>query len=245
MRFERVGQLWFPVPWVAPRTIPAAASAEPRRRIHLPPARTIQRPTQVLMEVIELWDRQVAATPGTARKCSPFARAKTLNLRKQSRRRQQEARTDDMFHVALDALRPRHREDCLTGDNAARPCPWVGCRHHMALSVDEESGNIKETFPHLEILSNPEGAGLRVLEGLVGTCVLDICDKVDGGIGGIGGLLAMNVTSRSGKPIGQSYGLTIQETGEKLNLSVERARQIAARALQEVRVKVRRMLALK
>jgi hypothetical protein len=193
------------------------------------------------MEVIEMWDRQMASVPGSARKCSPFARARTLNLRKLGRRRQQEARTEDLFDVPLAALRPRTREDCLTGTNAERPCPWVGCRYHLALSVDEETGNIKETFPHLEILSNPEGAGLRVLEGLIGTCTLDICDRLDGGLGGIGGLLALNMTARSGKPIGQSYGLTIEETGQKLNLSVERARQLASLALQEMRVKLRRV----
>lgn len=33
--------------------------------------------------------------------------------------------------------RPRTRGDCL---EEARPCPWVGCRHHLLLEAPEHAG---------------------------------------------------------------------------------------------------------
>lgn len=40
--------------------------------------------------------------------------------------------------------RPSTRLDCLPGGpNEARPCPWVSCRHHLALDVSQETGAIK------------------------------------------------------------------------------------------------------
>lgn len=41
------------------------------------------------------------------------------------------------------AERPKLREDCVDGP---RPCPWVGCRHHLFLDV-RETGSIKFNFP--------------------------------------------------------------------------------------------------
>jgi hypothetical protein len=57
--------------------------------------------------------------------------------------------------------RPRTRGDCI---GAERPCPWVGCRYHLAIEVNPESGSIKIVFPTLE------------LEQLGATCALDVAD---------------------------------------------------------------------
>lgn len=48
--------------------------------------------------------------------------------------------------TALDQ-RPRARADCVDGP---RPCPWVGCKHHLYLDVSAETGSIKLNFPDLE-----------------------------------------------------------------------------------------------
>lgn len=61
--------------------------------------------------------------------------------------------------------RPLVRGDCLAGgSNEARPCPWVSCAYHLAIDVSEDSGNIKLTFPGVEV------ADMRH------TCALDLAD---------------------------------------------------------------------
>ena len=49
---------------------------------------------------------------------------------------------------AIQAERPRTRADCINGP---RPCPWVGCRHHLYLTVDERDGAMTLNFPGVEV----------------------------------------------------------------------------------------------
>lgn len=46
----------------------------------------------------------------------------------------------------LEVERPRTRADCIDGP---RPCPWVGCRHHLYLEV-KPNGSIVLNQPDLE-----------------------------------------------------------------------------------------------
>lgn len=57
--------------------------------------------------------------------------------------------------------RPRKREQCVEG---LRPCPFVACRHHLALDVTSVGG-IR--------VNAPDGK----LEGMVETCALDVADR--------------------------------------------------------------------
>ena len=57
--------------------------------------------------------------------------------------------------------RPRTRGEC---SNGPRPCPWVGCSHHLYLDVNPETGAIKLNFAHLEP------------HELVVSCALDVAD---------------------------------------------------------------------
>lgn len=230
-------QLFFP--WAAEFATAAPAAPEsraPARRSRalrvLRPLR--EEPLQAVIPMVRMWD------PGGAsgRKCSPFARARTVNIQKLSKGLRQGAHTRSFWDEDVESLRPKTRADCVNGP---RPCPWIGCRYHMAITVDVERGSIKETFPQLEIVSRPEGDGLVVLEQVVGTCALDVVAKHDDGTGGIGGLVALYQAAISGKPLGQTPGATIEEVGRSLNLSVERIRQLASGAMQEVRVKLRRL----
>lgn len=59
------------------------------------------------------------------------------------------------------ASRPRTRGDCADGP---RPCPWVGCRHHLAIEVGA-GGSLKLNFPDLEVHEMGE------------TCSLDVADR--------------------------------------------------------------------
>lgn len=66
--------------------------------------------------------------------------------------------------------RPRVRADCQGG---MRPCPWVGCRHHLYLSIGEtnragDAAGIVLAFPEKEPWELAE------------TCALDVAER--GGI---------------------------------------------------------------
>lgn len=69
-----------------------------------------------------------------------------------------EQRLDD---DGIDRTRPKTRGDCV---DAPRPCPWVGCRHHLYLEVSK-AGSIKLNFGRLE------------LEDFKETCSLDVADR--------------------------------------------------------------------
>jgi hypothetical protein len=111
---------------------------------------------------------------------------------------------------------PMRRADCV---DEARPCPYVSCRHHLALIV--ENGNISETFPGTmedlplagPLLPNgnyfgdsdaPPIAEGPHLDMLPATCVLDLVDE---------------------------HGdLTFLSVAYLLNISRERVRQIETKA---------------
>ena len=62
--------------------------------------------------------------------------------------------------------RPRTRGDCLPGGcNGERPCPWVSCKAHLAIDVDERTGSLKLNFPDVDVWEMPH------------TCALDIADE--------------------------------------------------------------------
>ncbi len=90
---------------------------------------------------------------------------------------------------AYRAPRPRTRAECIDGP---RPCPWVSCRHHLALDVHEVEGT-RDRPPTLR-LNGRSVAGLRqgasaavvamfveaTLERLASmraSCALDVADQ--------------------------------------------------------------------
>ncbi len=89
-------------------------------------------------------------------------RAKTIAGR--LRREERLAGLD--LQAPKDVLRPLTRGDC--DEDPGRPCPWVGCSHHLYLDVNPETGAITFNFPHLEVWEMAE------------TCSLDVADR--GGI---------------------------------------------------------------
>jgi len=98
----------------------------------------------------------------------------------------------------LDDERPQTRSDCIDGrsPNGERPCPWVGCKHHLYLDINPDTGSIKINFPDLEPWE------------LTHTCALDVAE------------------------IG---GLTLDRTGDILNLTRERIRQLEVRGLLKLK----------
>jgi hypothetical protein len=57
--------------------------------------------------------------------------------------------------------RPTTRGDCVDGP---RPCPYVGCKHHLYLDV-LKSGNLSYNFPDKEPHELEHSCALDVAEG--------------------------------------------------------------------------------
>lgn len=56
--------------------------------------------------------------------------------------------------------RPQTRADCIDGP---RPCPWVGCRYHLALEVTF-AGSIKWNFPDVDVSEMKHSCALDMAE---------------------------------------------------------------------------------
>lgn len=70
-------------------------------------------------------------------------RPRVMQLRRTTRA---EIELGARLYPPVDVQRPRVRGDCV-GDH--RPCPFVGCRHHLYLDVTR-TGGIRFNFPDLE-----------------------------------------------------------------------------------------------
>jgi hypothetical protein len=115
--------------------------------------------------------------------------------------------------------RPRTRADCIDGP---RPCPFVGCRYHLAIDVHPSRGSIKTNFPRDSAEGLRERAAardvplddivvdmlLRSLEEMPETCCLDVADR---------------------------GAHTLEEVGAMMNLTRERVRQIEEIAMRAAR----------
>lgn len=96
-------------------------------------------------------------------------RASTISIKRLSKRELERGRMEYPESETTALIeRPKTRGDCLHGAHAQRPCIFAGCKHHLYLDVNEETGSIKVNFPDLEVWDLPE------------TCALDIADR--GGI---------------------------------------------------------------
>ena len=136
-------------------------------------------------------------------------RARSTDMRRLSKRRLAVwgAEADAML-AELDAAaieRPRTRHECLQGDNAERPCPFVSCEYHLYLDVDEEHGSIKENFPDLEVWEMPE------------TCALDVADR--------GGVVL--------EELGALMNLTRERIRQVETKALARVRPVAVAALRD------------
>lgn len=70
-----------------------------------------------------------------------------------------------------DVPRPSTRAECQAVE---RPCPWVGCRHHLYLDVNPDTGSIKLNFPDIEPWELAESCSLDVAERASGMALEDV-----------------------------------------------------------------------
>jgi hypothetical protein len=133
---------------------------------------------------------------GRRRKHTAPLTKSTLQLTKELRQQDEEDAVEEKFDLPE---RPQIRKDCEEGP---RPCPWVGCRHHLYLDVNPENGSIKFNFPDLAPWELPW------------SCSLDLAED----------------------------RATLDETGEYMNLSRERIRQVEVLVLRKLWPLVKRLL---
>lgn len=98
--------------------------------------------------------------PVRARRARPRGqRPTTVSIKRMTKR---ELAAGRMLYPHTDHDRPQAREECANG---ARPCPYVGCKHHFYLDVSDRTGSVKMNFPDLEPWELTE------------SCALDVADR--------------------------------------------------------------------
>lgn len=60
------------------------------------------------------------------------------------------------------------------GMNCARPCPYVGCKHHLLIEVNPDTGDMTKAVPFDETSQDDVG---DVLSGRAQTCSLDVANE--------------------------------------------------------------------
>jgi len=85
-------------------------------------------------------------------------RARTVPVRRMTRA---SLAVDKLCYPETDYFRPRTRGEC----GVERPCPYVGCRYHLFIDVNEETGSIKFVFPGVDVCDMKH------------TCALDIAER--------------------------------------------------------------------
>lgn len=91
------------------------------------------------------------------RRKSPV-KSRSIRLARLPRREQERAA---LANQESERHLPTVRGECA---GAERPCPHVGCRHHLYLDVSPYTGTIKINFPALEVWELEESCALDVAE---------------------------------------------------------------------------------
>lgn len=112
---------------------------------------------------------------------SPRVRAHTVSVKRLSKRELERGAAEYPEQPGRDYLRPRTFEECdSVGLGDLFPCPFVSCKHHLYLDVNERTGSIKFNFPGREVDELPATCALRVAEegGLTLDGVADVIGVV-------------------------------------------------------------------
>ncbi|TAL28994.1 MAG: hypothetical protein EPN98_21365 [Phenylobacterium sp.] len=129
-------------------------------------------------------------------------KVKSIGNAKLKRREHRAAAQDEIELKRVRRRRPKTYEDCVR--EIRGPCPWVLCRHHLYLDVDEKTGALKLNFPGLEVHELAETCSLRQIRSR----------SDDGGL--------------TGKP------MKLEEIGKLMNITLERTRQIVEAGVEHM-----------
>ena len=83
-------------------------------------------------------------------------RAKTIAMKRLTK---EEIRIGKLLFPERGYWRPKTRGDCA---NVARPCPYVSCKYHLFIDVNQQTGSIKLNFPDLEVWDLKQSCALDV-----------------------------------------------------------------------------------
>lgn len=102
----------------------------------------------------------VEQEPSSKRRRSRTLRSRSIRVARAARF---ERELSERIGSELDqsVARPATRAECRDG---ARPCPFVGCKHHLYLDVSPTTGTIKLNFPSLEVWELGDSCALDVAE---------------------------------------------------------------------------------
>jgi hypothetical protein len=141
-------------------------------------------------------------------------RHKAVSLREMRRALERDAAelTAEDFQL-LDDHRPRRRGDCR--DNGLRPCPFVGCRHHLFLDGVDAAGALVVAHPDVEPWELDHTCALDLVEGRIDGLPLGKCRKQLG-------------------DDGPASSFTLEIAAPLLNLTRERVRQVEIETLAEL-----------
>lgn len=129
----------------APRVVPAPLPPPPAKTwVPGTPSQERHEPPKVRLPIVLRDERS---------RRQHRVRPRTVNMR---RRAEREGEPDEPRPPRIK--RPKTRADCVDG---LRPCPFVGCRHHLFLDVTE-AGNVKMNFPDMEPDEIPASCSLDV-----------------------------------------------------------------------------------
>lgn len=169
--------------------------------------------------------REYAPRPFIPRKALPGARPRSLGTRRLARRVSAEVAQDAAELAGLGyyvrdergqfkpgPMYPQNYSECEDlvprelDDGSKGWCPFVGCRYHLAIDVDEVTGAVKEMFPGVE------------LDEMEETCALRFAEK-----------------QRDDDEITPDAERTLERVGEVMNLTMESIRLTADAALAKLR----------
>jgi hypothetical protein len=123
-------------------------------------------------------------------------RARTIGVKRMTKR---ELAIGAALYPETDYLKPRTRAECADGP---RPCPYVSCKYHLYLDVQDRTGSIKLNFPDIEV------------EDMNESCSLDIADRGGATLEQVGAI--MNVTRERIRQLELIAGAKIRKAGLSL-----------------------------
>lgn len=169
--------------------------------------------------------REYVPRPFIPRKALPGARPRSLGTRRLARKVSAEVAQDvgelaaagyyvrdEQGKYEPGPLYPQLYSECedlvprVLEDGSKGWCPFVGCRYHLAIDVDEVTGAVKEMFPGVE------------LDQMEETCALRFAEK-----------------QREDDEITPDAERTLERVGEIMNLTMESIRLTADAALAKLR----------
>ena len=109
--------------------------------------------------------RQVGPVEDLSRPGPARVRARTQNMARLSRRALDAGAQEYPEQPGVDYLRPQTFADCESvGLGELFACPFVSCKHHLAIDVNDRTGSIKLNRPDEDISEHASTCALRVAD---------------------------------------------------------------------------------